>query len=391
MTVALQQHADQRRRRRRRPGSPAAGRTSPAPGKWLLEEASARRRWCRRPGQHLAVGHVDDAHQAEGDGQAQRGEQEHAGQRQAVQQAADDADQPLAALDRAASARGGRRARRSSVSTELPSGALASALHSKLVRWPLLPIERPARRAARRRLGAGADRRGPGPAPAPPCTPASLLAGQRPVQQGARASADRSGTAPRPPPAAPPGRARQLQLGHAPAVIDPADRRCPSRPSRSGRRRGRRPAPRSAGAGSVAGLRVDQKTRPSAADPQAVVVQRLQRAAARADRRRARPGPTMALLDRLDVGGPRPRSSRRRARPARGRADGAAEQRRRRPSDARASQRPCARAPCVGWVGCGYLACWRQRLGGRGELRLGAVAADPRDRSSRRPSWRCRG
>ncbi len=47
--------------------------------------------------QHLAVGHVDDAQEAEGDGQAERREQQHAGQRQAVQQIAHEADHALVA------------------------------------------------------------------------------------------------------------------------------------------------------------------------------------------------------------------------------------------------------------------------------------------------------
>ncbi len=57
--------------------------------------------------QHLAVGHVDDAQEAEGDGQAERREQQHAGQRQAVQQIAHEADHALMADDGVAGVRGG--------------------------------------------------------------------------------------------------------------------------------------------------------------------------------------------------------------------------------------------------------------------------------------------
>ena len=57
--------------------------------------------------QHLAVGHVDDAQEAEGDRQAERREQQHAGQRQAVQQIADEADHALV-LTMASRARAGR-------------------------------------------------------------------------------------------------------------------------------------------------------------------------------------------------------------------------------------------------------------------------------------------
>ena len=50
--------------------------------------------------EHLAVGHVDDPHQTEGDGETERGEQEHAGEADAVHHVAHHADEALAVLDR---------------------------------------------------------------------------------------------------------------------------------------------------------------------------------------------------------------------------------------------------------------------------------------------------
>ena len=49
--------------------------------------------------QHLAVRHVDDAQEAEGDGQTERREQQHAGQRQTVHQIAHKPDHALIADD----------------------------------------------------------------------------------------------------------------------------------------------------------------------------------------------------------------------------------------------------------------------------------------------------
>ena len=48
---------------------------------------------------HLAVGHVDDAHDAEGDGEADGGEQQHRAERQPVPDVLDVADEAQAVLD----------------------------------------------------------------------------------------------------------------------------------------------------------------------------------------------------------------------------------------------------------------------------------------------------
>ena len=156
---------------------------------------------------------------AEGDGQPQGGEQEHAGQRQAVQQAAADGDhQRSRPFDRATARAAAASRTRASVSTELPSGPWRQPLQlgEKCVagglarRWPALP-------AARRGVGAGESRRGP--APGQRVRDARvLLARQRAVQQRRPPPPSRSWTAPPPPPAAPPYRARQLAAAPSPAT-----------------------------------------------------------------------------------------------------------------------------------------------------------------------------
>ena len=180
-------------------------------------------------GQHLAVGHVDDAHDAEGDGQPQRGEQEHAGQRQPVDQVAADGDQALPALDCGQRAAAPRACTSGSVSTAVPFGPLAvircsSERNASLAVFSTMASA--ASRASRLLLARSTRATASASASDTPafCSRASAAAQQRPAPRPSR-----SWTAPRPPPAAPPDRATPAAA--APSRATPrAGCRCSSLP-----------------------------------------------------------------------------------------------------------------------------------------------------------------
>ena len=92
---ALDAHADQRAHRRRRAGRATTTYQSKYVGRVTLEADVHHVGHVGAEHQHLAVGHVDHAHQAERDREAQRGQQEHAAQAQAVHQVAHDASRAL--------------------------------------------------------------------------------------------------------------------------------------------------------------------------------------------------------------------------------------------------------------------------------------------------------
>jgi hypothetical protein len=104
--------------------------------------------------QHLAVGHVDDAQQAERDRQPERREEQHAGQRQPVQKVAHQADHPLVRDDRVTRLAG----RRPHTCVRLVRRAVAVLRQDLLKRRQKVLVDALAdeldRRQARRRIGA---------------------------------------------------------------------------------------------------------------------------------------------------------------------------------------------------------------------------------------------
>ena len=79
---------DERRRRRRRPGRRAAARStsdqSNRPGAAVADHLLDDEGRVGAEHDHLAMRHVDDAHDAEGDGEADGGQQQHRAERDAV-------------------------------------------------------------------------------------------------------------------------------------------------------------------------------------------------------------------------------------------------------------------------------------------------------------------
>ena len=303
------------------------------------------------------------------------------------------ADQALVALDGVDSAPHRRRAHaRRPVSTNAPSAPLAVSrceLGEKRVVAALADDVQ--RREARGAIGARRDRR---------CATASCSAVahagvlSRAPARGAAASAasaeplfdSSSAAASR---TAGVGRA-ELRAAPAPGerhaadlVVD-LDRPCSGRGAGDDQRAGQRMAhrrassnPRCTAAPSAPTRRRSSQSASSAGSAARVV----QRAPSSADARRDRVAPTRAT----------PARRARLASAAGVERAGATRQRRRRTPMTAARQRRCPRSEPAPAARRLQSTSARQPTRGRAELRRRAVAAHPRDRSSRRPSSRCRG
>ena len=205
--------------------------------------------------QHLAVRHVDDAQQTERDRQAQRREQEHAGQRQAVEQVADDADQALVRHDGVARVRRrGAHARVGLARRAVVAGASICCSVERKSSLALLAMTARAPPAARRHSGWQIDARDR-PAPAPRA-PWGRVRRRAPGAAAPPPRRSRPWPAPRRPPAGP--RCRESRAGAAPAPAAPrAGYRCSPRPPCAAGARVHRPA-RSSGSRRSCVLRIPE-------------------------------------------------------------------------------------------------------------------------------------